>query len=79
MHADVGDVSAGADDCLADAEGGGDADRLDGDIHSLAGRGVMTFSAALPSVLLTTSVAPNCLATSRRLSSRSITMSFAGA
>jgi len=36
MHADVGDVAAGTDDFLAEAERGRNADRFDGDIHAFA-------------------------------------------
>ena len=37
VHADVGDVAAGADDFLTDFERSGYADRFDSDIHSFAG------------------------------------------
>ncbi len=73
------DVATGRDDFFAELECDRNADRFDGGIDAARSPVIrMTASAALPSELLMVEVAPKRLATSRRLSSRSIMMICAG-
>ena len=79
VHTDVGDVPAGPDQVGGELEGGGHADRLDGDVGTepvgeLARR--LRSGPARP--LLTTTSAPNCLAASSRLSARSMATMWLG-